>query len=836
MLASHAWLEELTGLSLDRDDVAKRFTSAGLEVEAIHTHGAALDHVVVAEVRGVRPHPSRDKLQLVMVFDGSGEREIVCGAPNVPAPGRRVVLAQIGAKLPNGTEIAERALGGVTSSGMLCGETELGVGTDDSGLLILSEDLHDRATPGTPVVDALQLRDFVYELSLTPNRPDCLGHVGLARELCALLGKPFALPVPSGTTRVIDGAWSEPAASRFPLETLTKQAEAAEPLAQPITVDLQAPDRCPRYGAALVEGVTIGPSPFAVRYRLHVLGLRAISNVVDATNLVLLLWGHPIHGFDADRIRGSRIVVRLASVGEKMKTLDGVERTLISDDLLICDGEGPVALAGVMGGEGSQIADTTQRVLIECAYFEPRTVRRTSKRSGLHTDSSHRFERGVDPSAVRHVLADAAARIAQLGGGVVRMDALDVIGTPIVATAITLRSARITALLGMPIPQDEIDRILRALGCTLTEHTEGWSVTPPLHRPDLGREVDFIEEIGRMFGYDRLPTELPAIRSSSEGTPPRLQLLRRLREAAAATGLSEAVCYAFVSPQDLANARAPEAAVTIQNPMTEARNVMRTSLLPGLAQSLLAAQNTQQKTFALFEVARVFEPPRTGQAIPELPYESYKLAFLLWGQRPTWYREDEIYDFYDAKACVLSIVQSLSGHTPSTVTDAALTHDEPALHPKRSARVTLGAQSIAVGAIGELHPDVVASLGLSGRPVYVSLDVNALEATLTQLGRPKAQALPRFPAATRDLAVVVADEVPAGDVAEVLAKAAAPFAERVTLFDIYRGEPVPAGHKSLALHVVYRGDGATLTDKEVDAAHARVLKAAEAQFGASVRR
>jgi phenylalanyl-tRNA synthetase beta chain len=833
MLASHAWLQELTGMSLDVDDVARKLTSAGIEVESITRHGGNLDKVVIAEVRGVKPHPSRDKLQLVTVFDGAEESEIVCGASNVPAPGRRVVLAQLGAKLPGGIEIAERALGGVKSLGMLCGETELGVGADDSGLLIIEEGQHDIAKPGTPIADALGLRDAILELGLTPNRPDCLGHVGVARELCALYGKPFSLPKVSAAPRVQSGAWAEPAAQCFELGMQGTPA-AGTALAKLFRVDIAAPERCPRYGAAFVDGITIQRSPFAVRYRLHLLGLRAISNVVDVTNQVLLLWGHPIHAFDADHLRGSRIEVRLAKAGERMKTLDDVERALNTDDLLICDGEGPVALAGVMGGAGSQIEPTTTRVLIECAYFDPRTVRRTSKRLGMHTDSSHRFERGVDPSAVRHVLADAAARIATLGGGVVRAEALDVIGKAVAAAPIALRKERIAAMLGMPIADADIERILGALGCVVAPAHAGYAVTPPLHRPDLTREIDLIEELARLTGYDHLPTLRPAIRASAEGTPARITLIRRLREAAAAAGLCEAINYAFVAPSDLENARAKPSAVLMQNPMTEARCVMRSSLLPGLAANLRDAQSTQQKSLALFELSRVFSAPLPGQAIPELPHESHQLALILWGQRPSWYREDEVYDFFDAKAAVLSIVQSISGHLPSTVVEATLLDEHPALHPKRSAPIVLSGRPI--GALGELHPDVVSSLGLIGRPVLATIDVAQLDDVLAALGRPKARALPRFPASTRDVAVVVAEDVPVGDVVAALAEAAGPKCERVTLFDIYRGDPVPAGHKSLALHVVYRDADATLTDREVDAAHSAVQKAAEARFSASLRR
>ncbi|MFW6087654.1 MAG: phenylalanine--tRNA ligase subunit beta, partial [Myxococcota bacterium] len=395
MRASYNWLRELTGVDASPDEVAERLTGAGVAVDAVERHGEGLDRVVVAEVRGRRPHPNRDKLSLVTVFDGEGEHEVVCGAPNVPEAGGRVLFARLGAKLPAGPTIEERKIGGVISRGMICSEAELHIGADTEGIHVVPEG--EAGTPGQPIADALGLRDAVLELDLTPNRPDCLGHVGLAREVALLFGG--ALDLPEG-----------PALELLP--------EAVRPGgAGEVRVDIEDPDRCPRYGAALVTGVRVAPSPFAVRYRLHLLGVRALSNLVDATNLILLEWGHPIHGFDLARVRGRRIVVRAARAGERMATLDGVERTFVEDDLLICDGEGPVAVAGVMGGQSSEIGGGTTDVLIECAYFEPRSVRRTARRLGMHTDASHRFERGVDPNGVPRVLARSAGLLARMGGG-----------------------------------------------------------------------------------------------------------------------------------------------------------------------------------------------------------------------------------------------------------------------------------------------------------------------------------------------------------------------------------------------------------------------------------
>lgn len=830
MLASHRWLMELTGLQVEPAQVAQRLTAAGIEVEGTREAGEGLERVVVAEVRGVRPHPKRDKLRLVTVFDGEAEQEVVCGAPNVPEAGGRVVLAQLGARLPGGLEIAERELAGVVSRGMLCSERELDAGSDEGGIIVLDRGAH--APPGTNVGEALALRDTIYELSLTPNRADCLGHVGLARELCALFGKPFSMPRPQPAARIAVAP-----ANLFPqrdavFDLSLGESERATARAgfEPVRVEIADAERCPRYGAGLAYGVAVAPSPFWLRHRLHVLGLRPISNIVDITNYVLLLFGHPIHAFDYDRVRGSRIAVRLARPGERMRTLDGAERELTADDLLICDGEGPVALAGVMGGEGSSIDTNTTRVLIECAYFDPRSVRRTSKRTGLHTDSSHRFERGVDREDTRAVLAYTLSLIANLAAGTAVASALDVVARPADVRRIGLRASRIEAVLGMGLPEARVSGFLCALGCEVAAGQGEWQVQAPSHRPDITREIDLIEELARLAGYEALPSALPCIAPSREGTPASIAFLRRLREVAGGAGLNEAINFAFVAPRDLAAAHAPEPALRILNPMSEERCVLRTSLLPGLAANLRHAQHQQLKSFAQYELARVFRP-RLEQRLPD---ESWQLGFLLWGERGLWYTEGEAFDFYDGKAAVEAIVRPVCGMSPDTVLDPELERRAPELHPKRCARIDLA--GIAIGQLGELHPDTAETLELAGRPIWAVLDVAALAQAVAAMGPAKATDLPRFPPSTRDLAVVVSESLQAGEVVAALREAAGPLAERVTVFDIYRGDPVPAGHKSIALHVTYRDPSATLTDKVVEQLHARVVQEAERRFGGSVRR
>lgn len=828
MLASHQWLKELTGLDLTPQQMADAFTSGGLEVEGLHEKAIQLDRVIVVEVRGQKPHPTRDNLKLVSVFDGAAIQEIVCGASNVPAEGRCVLLAQLGARLPNGVEIAERKLGGVASLGMLCGETELDIGSDDSGLLVLDEDLD--VMPGQLAVDALGLRDTVLEIGVAPNRPDCLGHIGLARELCAVVGQRFSA-LPKVMARLV----AEAPASLWPQTESTFQvfppsdAQHTTLTDVSVSVELQDAERCPRYGAALVDAVTISPSPFHVRYRLHVLGLRAISNVVDATNLILLGFGHPIHAFDLDKVAGSKVVVRRAKQDETMQTLDGVERKLTVDDLLICDAVRPVALAGVMGGAESEISASTRRVLIECAVFEPRGVRRTSRRCGMHTDSSHRFERGVDTDDVRVVLAHAAAMIANLSGGHVLSQALDVQPAPVPSISIDLRGTRLNALLGASISMDEAQAILVRLGCSVAPAASGLRVTPPSARPDLTREVDLIEEVARIHGYDQIPTQLPLIAPSSEGTPALIRFVRKLRESAASAGLNEAVNYAFVSPRDLQITCVPTQTVELANPMSEERSVLRTSLLPGLLADLQRAQRHQVEHFAQFEVARVFAPQAPG----ELPQERIEFGVLLSGTQRRWIGDGADFDVYDLKGVLEETLGAACGAPIETRSDASLVSSAKYLHPGRSALLLVA--GVVVGRLGEIHPDVATAMELTGRAMFAELDVAKVCEVAASIGLPRAKTLPRFPASVRDLAVVVPETQTAGQVADLLREAGGALVEAVALFDIYRGEPVEKGSKSLAFRVVYRDLEATLTDKVVEKAHARLVQAAAERFGAKLR-
>lgn len=841
MRASIQWLRELTGLELNIDELAEKLTNIGLEVDVIERF-EAVDKVVVGQVRSKEKHPNKDRLSIVTVFDGTEEIVVICGAPNVPEPGGHILFAQVGASLPleeGGTmDIGERKIAGVVSRGMICSETELRIGTGSAGIFVFEDEpgLTEIPKPGTPLAEALPVGDVVFEIGLTPNRPDCLGHIGIARDIAAVMGHPFAPPavkapakVAAGVTGVVpDGDMR--VALEWEGESTATEVDASG--LGPFAVEIDDAERCPRYGAAFVLGGQVGKSPFWLRYRLHVLGLRSRSNLVDATNLVMLETGHPLHGFDLETLRGRKIVVRTATEGEQMTTLDDEERTLGADDLLICDGEGPVAIAGVMGGEDSEIGDSTTHVAIECAYFDPRSIRRTSRRLGMHTDASHRFERGVDPNDVRYVLARTASLMAELGGGVALAEGLDAHPTPIERRKITLRVPRLDALLGFTVQRATAQACLERLGCDVKVDGDVLEVTAPSWRPDLAIEEDLIEEVVRVHGYEHVPALVPAIRPSRSGSPGPARFERQVKEQVAALGLYEAINHAFVAPGDLAKARAPEAVVKVVNPLSEERSVMRTSLLPGLATAAGHALRRQAPGAGLFEVGRTIHPRDGG----ELPEERDTLAIFLAGAAHgpdgnAWIGGERAYDFYDVKGFVEATVDALAGQLPAVVP----TDDVPAwAHPRRVGAIQLGGTK--VGVVAELHPEVGEALGLEEhRGQYAELDLATLRETIEAAGVSRAPHLPKVPAVIRDMALLVDTEHTAGSVAEALADGGGELVESVTLFDRYEGKGVPEGKRSLAFRLVYRDPSATLTDKVVDKAHQKAANAAKARCGAELR-
>lgn len=802
MRISYHWLVTLLGTDPGLDRVASKLTLAGLEVEHIERAGDHLKDVVVAAVLSTRPHPtSKNPLTLVTIDAGEGPQEVVCGAANVPPPGGRVALAKLGATVfdKHGAPFAleARPVAGVVSAGMLCAEDELGLGNDHAGILILDGTLE----PGTPLASLPGLVDQILTLNVTPNRGDALSHWGVAREVAALLGIAWSAPAPAAPARV-----SEVEASA--LVRVESRVGA---------------DRCERYMAAVVQGVALGPSPLALRARLTRLGVRPINNVVDVTNLVMLETGQPLHAFDRAELTDGQIVVRQAAEGEALLTLDGVARTLAADDLVIADAARPLALAGVMGGEHSGIQPTTRDVVIECAWFEPRGVRRTARRYGMHTESSHRFERRTDPAALAASLALATAMMTDLAGGSAARGVVECFGGFPEVREITLRSGQTASLLGIEIERDEEARILASLGFASKPSHAGLAVTVPSHRGDIAREVDLIEEVARVWGVDRIPSRLPPTRGARAGATRDWRLRRTLREVVCALGFDEAIHMVFIAPKEVAAiGYDPAAAIALANPLSEERSLLRPSLLAKLCVAAATARKRAEQRVRLFELGSVFAP--SGEA---LPVEETRLGFVMAGPRDTWLARPDDVDFYDLKGAVEELVERMTNAPASFDREG----EAPSwAHPRAWARVVIHGR--AAGVIAVAHPDVVERAEL-GRPVVLGeLDVTALGITARPLA---AKAPSRFPASRRDIALLVSRAVPAGEVLAQLRALAGPLCESVSLFDRYTGSELPEGTHSLAFALTFRADDRTLLDTEVDALIAEVTRGAHASFGAAQR-
>jgi phenylalanyl-tRNA synthetase beta chain len=796
MKISLNWLRELCPVTLSDDEIAEKLTAIGLEVEGREKRGLGPD-VVAARVASREPVAGSDHLSVCQVEDGAGTHQVVCGAQNYAA-GDIVPMARPGARLPNGTEIRRAKLRGVDSAGMLCSHRELGLSEDHAGLMILPRDVRI----GTPVDELLGFPDTILDINVTPNRPDALAHLGIARELSAITGVPVRVP----------------------------ETQAAGKGELPARVDIEDRQRCPRYVARVIEGVHIGPSPLWVQERLRALGVRPISNVVDATNLALLELGHPLHAFDLDKLAGRCIVVRRAREGEPLTTLDGKERKLSADDLVIADGEKSVALAGVMGGHTSEVSDRTTRVLLESAMFEPAGIRRTSRRHALHTEASHRFERGMDEHTADRAANRCAELIVQLAGGRLLPGAIDVYPSPREPVKVMVRPGRVSAVLGVAVSDAEVDRWLRAL--QLVPVGDGrWSV--PTWRRDLTREIDCIEEIARLRGYDTIPIKLhPAGVGETAAIPPQRRVTAAARDALSAHGFDEALNYSFLAEKDLM-AVSPQKPLRVANPLTTEQGAMRTTLLSGLLRNVGYNLAHGVRDVKLYELGRVYLPeadarhPSGELAWPA--HEPRRLGLALTGARrpKSWNGGGDAADFYDLKGAVEDVLESMG------VADARFQPGaHPALHPASSSQLGVGRAS--AGHLGQIHPAVAAHFGVPQETYLAELDWEALlehSLALKQL-----RGVPKFPAVARDLAFVVEAAVPAEKLLEEIRGAdTAKLLEHVTLFDVYRGPPVPDGRKSVAFGLSLRAADRTLTDAEADALCIAIRDRLKARVGAEIR-
>ena len=801
MKISLNWLRELVELpaGADLEAVAKALTDQGLEVEGSEPKGRELGGVLVAEVLDIKPHPNANKLRIVRVRAGLREESVVCGAPNVPPPGNRVCWAPPGARLPGGHTLDAREIRGVFSPGMICSEIEMGLSEQADGILILPA----TAESGAELAQYLGVVDDVLEVNVTPNRADALSHLGIARELAAHFGPRLR-----------------------PLD-LSAGAEAASGITMDVRIDdAQA---CPRYTASFVAGLTVAPSPVTMRLRLQYCGIRAISNLVDVTNYVLLETGHPLHAFDFDKLVGP-IVVRRARAGEAMRTLDGLDRALVAEDIVITDGNGPVALAGVMGGNTSEISASTRNVLLEAATFEPRSIRRTSRRLGLISEASYRFERGVDANSIPLAARRAAALLAKLGNGSLVGGMVDRYPRPSLPNKVKLRTTRLQRVTGVDYPASFARDQLSRLGITCEMAGDGLVATVPTFRPDLTIEEDLIEEILRMGEYDK-PANKERIRSNATSQTNPEAPADRARTLLASAGLHEIVSWAFVPRSALAAVSADGASkelsdgIAVQNPISADYEVLRTTLLPGLAEALKRNLARGISDAWLFEVGRVVRrPAKAGEA----PVEKTHAAGLITGRRAEWLKPGEPVDFYDLKRVVQDLLRGFGLLDARYCAQA----DVPHLHPGISALVTSSAGA-ELGHLGELHPAIARRLGIEQRTFYFELAVAPLAATAAAL---RAEAPPRFPSVTRDVSFwsdvsLSADAQRAG-----FLSADEPLLRELAVLEDFRDPKyVPAGKKGMLWTMTYRAADRTLTDAEADHAHGRVVKALANLYAIEIR-
>ncbi|MFK7160879.1 phenylalanine--tRNA ligase subunit beta [Marinospirillum sp. MEB164] len=794
MKFSELWLREWVNPAVTTAELESQLSLAGLEVDSLEPAAGVFSGVIVGEIISAEPHPNADKLQVCQVSDGQNTHQVVCGAPNARA-GLKTAFAQIGAVLPGDFKIKKAKLRQVESHGMLSSEQELGLSESHDGIMELAAD----APVGADLRAYLQLDDYLFDVDLTPNRSDCLSIAGLAREV-GVLNRISVTPPVRNTTEVS--------------------------LEETPSIEVLAPEACPRYLGRIIRGVNPQAStPLWMQERLRRSGIRSIDPLVDVTNYVMLELGQPLHAFDLAQI-DQGIRVRFAEPQEKLTLLDGQEIDLDPSSLVIADHSKALALAGIMGGEGSGCSDSTQAILLEVAYFDPLALAGQARRYGLHTDSSHRFERGVDFALQERAMERATQLILEISGGQAGpvVDHTSQAHLPERAE-ILLRRPRLDQLLACQLPTAEVTDILQRLGLQVQEISEGWRALAPSFRFDLSIEVDLIEEIARVYGYDRLPTTAPTAPLLIQSTPESQVSLRRLRQALVARDYQEAITYSFI---DTASAQICDPAhppLALSNPISSDLAVMRTSLIPGLAKTLAHNQKRQQARVRLFETGLRFVP--RGEQLEQEPM----LAGLIAGPRhaETWCDSQDKVDFFDLKGDLEALLQ-LGGQAKEWRFEAA---QHPALHPGQSAKISRltpqGWQE--AGWIGALHPQVAAHFDLKGSAFVFEIQLTSL--MQGQVAR--FAGLSRFPEMRRDLALVVDQHQQVGELVHAIEQEAETSLKRVHLFDVYQGQNLAEGKKSLALGLTWQHPERTLTDEEINAQLEQLLAMLQQRFAATLR-
>jgi phenylalanyl-tRNA synthetase beta chain len=825
------WLKEFVAVEADFTEIARRMTMAGLEVESVERVMAQFSGVVVGRVLKVQRHPNADRLTICDVDAGaSGQFSVVCGAPNV-RKGMKAPFAIVGARLAaSGHEneppppLEAAVIRGVRSEGMLCSERELGFSDEHTGIMALERN----APLGADLSQYMQLEDVVFDIWVSPNRGDCLSVLGIAREVAALFEARFKEPklhIPSASGAFADGISTDPASGT------SAARESAAPEGHrtaPFLVDILAPDLCPHYAALRMEGIKVGVSPIWLRRRLELCAMRPLNNIVDVTNYVMLERGQPLHAFDLARIAGGRILVRKAGDYFEFLSIDSVRREIEPTDLMIADGTKPLAIAGVMGGRNCEVSESTTAILLESAYFDPPAIARTSRRLGIRSEASARFERGIDRGGQVPALARAAMLIGKLAGGREVDGIIDAEPSPQARREIDLDPASIEAILGIEISAGEVRRRLRALGAEVAAgEGKRLRISPPLFRPDLSEAADLAEEVARLKGLEEIPAMLPLREARTAHENSRRTFFRQSREVLVGCGLTEVKTIAFVAPAD--NEHFPglgTAPVKVVNPLSAELSELRLSLVSGLVAAMRFNLNRQADAFHAFEIGKVFAMRGTA------PGEDERIAAISYGDfAPSAVGARAVKaGFFSLKGALETYFQSLGLFKQIEFVRAGAAFAK-FLHPGRAASIKLG--DAPIGYLGELHPREAMRLELAAPCAVCELDIENLIAY--GLPRKSIEAPPRFPAVRRDLALVIDREFPAYNVVKAVEQIGSQCLESVTLFDVYEGEPIPAGKKSVALALNYRAKDRTLTDEEVNGEHAALISQALIRLGAELR-
>ncbi|MCD6265011.1 MAG: phenylalanine--tRNA ligase subunit beta [Deltaproteobacteria bacterium] len=799
MRVSLNWLKEFVEIDQTPAELAEMLTMAGLEVEGLEHKAHNLNDCKVCRILDIKPHPRADRLSICQVDAGKETVSVVCGATNM-RKGDFVPLAPPGTTLPDGILIKESTIRGELSHGMLLAEDEMDLTDDHTGIMILP----DKLTPGQPLTEAMDLEDWILEITLTPNRIDCASVLGIAREIGALTRKKVTIPEVS----------------------FEEGDRAIEDLAEVNVLDSNG---CPRYTAGLIDTVTIGPSPFWMRYRLYTSGVRSINNVVDITNYVLMEFGQPLHAFDYHRLGESKIVVKRAEQGQTFITLDEQTRELDDQTLMICDGKREVAIAGIMGGLNSEITEDSTAVLIESAYFNPTMIRRSSKKLSLSTEASYRFERGIDIEGTDLALRRSLQLMQQLAGGTIAKGVIDCYPNPWSAPHISLRSDRANTILGTHVAMPDMIEYLSALQMDVKKiDHNNIEVSPPSFRVDITREADLVEEIARLTGYDNIPVTLPPIRPAEEDST-ELSLRARLKNMLVGMGFTEIITYSFISPKSADILKAGQNSnlrsfVKLLNPLTQDQSVMRTSLIPGLLSTVRLNSLRGQNDLRIFEWGKIYI-----KGEEELPQEKQVLAVLITGMGSSqeWYQKRREADFFDIKGVAENILEELGIEK----TEFKRNNPKEGFDPDEYARIF--SSGFGIGVIGKVAKEVIEGYGLEKSAYIVEIYIETLFPLISRVK--KFTPLAKFPSVRRDISIILNRSIESAMLINIVKEIGKDLVESVKIFDIYQGKQIIPQEKALALGINYRSKERTLTDEEVNEIHEEVIREIRRQTGGRLR-